>query len=250
MSQGPVDRLGHRLGRRSLGDAGVEPPVKVRDGLNGCALFAGLDEAVLAELASTCSLTRFAKRRQVYGQQERPSALFVLVSGRVRVVRQSVEDRVLTVGYLAAGDILGETALLGGDHYRDAATATENGEAVRIPIGRVQDLYSYPAFGAAMSHLMLERRLQAEKRIESLLSRTVESRVAEFLLDAAERHGVPDPRGVLISVKYTHQEIADYVGSTRETVTLTLGDLKRKQSLEFDHRRVVICNQRDLRNLL
>lgn len=246
MSQGPVDRLGRQL----LGQASADPGARIRDGLNGCSLFSELDEAVFSELVSACSLTRFAKRRQVYGQREQPSAMFVLVSGRVRVVRQSVEDRVLTVGYLAAGEILGETALLGGDHYRDAATATENGEAVRIPIGRVRELYAYPSFGTAMSHLMLERRLHAERRIESLLSRTVESRVAEFLLDAAERYGIEEARGILIGVKYTHQEIADYVGSTRETVTLTLGYLRRKGALEFDHRRVVVCDGSALRQLV
>jgi CRP-like cAMP-binding protein len=50
----------------------------------------------------------------------------------------------------------------------------------------------------------------------------------------------------LIGVKYTHQEIADYVGSTRETVTLTLGDLRRKNLVLFDHRRIVV---RDLEAL-
>jgi CRP/FNR family transcriptional regulator, cyclic AMP receptor protein len=44
----------------------------------------------------------------------------------------------------------------------------------------------------------------------------------------------------LIGVKYTHQEIADYVGSTRETVTLTLGELRRKNLVLFDHRRIVV----------
>ena len=97
---------------------------------------------------------------------------------------------------------------------------------------------------------MLERRLQAERRIESLLSRTVESRVAEFLMDAAERHGIPESRGTLIGVKYTHQEIADYVGSTRETVTLTLGDLRRRDLILFDHRRVVVVDPAALRRLV
>lgn len=231
-------------------ERGADPDRKIRETLARCSLFAGLDADVLSELAAGCTLTRFARRRQVYGQQERPTALFVLVSGRVRVIRHAGDERALTVAYLGAGDIIGETALLGGDHYRDAATATDHGEAIRIPIGRVQELFSYPAFSTEMLRLMLERRLQAERRIESLLSRTVESRVAEFLLDAGERHGIPESRGLLIGVKYTHQEIADYVGSTRETVTLTLGDLKRRELLLFDHRRVVIIDTDALRRLL
>jgi CRP-like cAMP-binding protein len=110
----------------------------------------------------------------------------------------------------------------------------------------MRDLLRHPTFAVAMLQLMLERRLQAERRIESLLSRSVESRVAEFLLDASERHGIPDSRGVLIAVRYTHQEIADYVGSTRETVTLTLGELRRRDVITFDHRRLVLLDARAL----
>jgi CRP-like cAMP-binding protein len=112
---------------------------------------------------------------------------------------------------------------------------------VQIPLRCVEELLAHhSALSRRLLQLMVERRLDTERRIESLLSRTVESRVAEFLLDAAQRHGIPDSRGLLIGVKYTHQEIADYVGSTRETVTLTLGELKRRDLLLFDHRRIVV----------
>lgn len=227
-----------------------EPERKLRDGLKRCALFNQLGDEVVGDVARASTLSRFMRRRQIYGQQERPSAVYVLMSGRARVVRHSNEDRTLTVAYLGPGELIGETAFLGGDYYRDAATATDHGEAVRVPIARMRELLNYPEFAREMLNLMLERRLQAERRIESLLSRSVESRVAEFLLDAAERHGIPESRGILVGVKYTHQEIADYVGSTRETVTLTLGDLKRRNLVLFDHRRVVIVDPGALRALL
>lgn len=223
---------------------------RVRETLRRSDLFGGLDDVALASLASGCTLVPFTRRRQIYGEKERPTALFVIASGRARVVRHDGDDRTLTVAYRGAREVIGETALLGGETYRDAATATDHGEAIRVPLTLVLDLLKRPAFGTAMVKLMLERRLQAERRIESLLSRTVESRVAEFLLDAADRHGIPESRGTLIGVKYTHQEIADYVGSTRETVTLTLGDLKRRELILFDHRRVVIVDPTQLRRLV
>jgi len=148
---------------------------------------------------------------------------------------------VLTVAYRVPGDLLGETALAEGHTYRATATATEPVDAVAVPLrAALALLHENPAFSQRMLALMVDRRLQAERRVESLLSRTVESRVAEFLVDAAQRYGVPDSRGLLISMKYTHQEIADYVGSTRETVTLTLGDFKRRSLVVFDHRRIVL----------
>jgi len=56
----------------------------------------------------------------------------------------------------------------------------------------------------------------------------------------AAAYGVPDSRGVLISQRFTHLDIANYIGSTRETVTLVLGEFKRSGIIEFDSRRLVI----------
>lgn len=228
----------------------LESTRRIRDTLRRTELFGCLDEADLAGLVAVCTLVPFTRRRQIYGEHEKPTAIFVIASGRARVVRSDGENRTLTVAYRGAREVVGETALLGGDTYKDAVTATDHGEAIRVPISYVRDLLQRPGFSTEMVKLMLERRLQAERRIESLLSRTVESRVAEFLMDAAERHGIPESRGTLIGVKYTHQEIADYVGSTRETVTLTLGDLRRRDLILFDHRRVVVVDPAALRRLV
>ena len=121
-------------------------------------------------------------------------------------------------------------------------------EALRIPPRLIKMVMSEDLeFASAMHRLMGERRLVAERRIDALLTRSVESRVAEFLLDASSRHGIPDSRGILIGVKFTHQEIASYVGSTRETVTLVLGAFKRGGLITTDHRRVVIRDIAGLR---
>jgi CRP-like cAMP-binding protein len=110
-------------------------------------------------------------------------------------------------------------------------------------------LEKLPKLSVGLLRVMAERRLEAERRIEALLSRTVEARVADFLIRAAETHGISESRGRLIGVKFTHQEIANYVGSTRETVTLTLGDMKRRGLILFDHRRVVVQDEEGLRKL-
>ena len=71
--------------------------------------------------------------------------------------------------------------------------------------------------------------------------------LAEFLLKAMTRWGIPDPRGVLIAAPFTHQEMASMIGSTRETVTLTLGDLRRRGILDVDRRRIVVLDREALR---
>lgn len=204
-------------------------------------VFAGCERAHLAEVASNSGLQRVARRRRLYSHGEPVNGLYVVAEGRVRVVRGAGESRALTVAYRGPGDVIGEIAITQRSRHVDTATALDTLDAVQIPPRFIEKLLGLnPGLARRLIELMVERRLDAERRIESLLLRTVESRVAEFLLDAANRHGVPDSRGVLIGIKYTHQEIADYVGSTRETVTLTLGELKRRSLVLFDHRRIVV----------
>ncbi len=241
----PAAGAGHRLGRQQ------QRGELLRAALGRCAPFAALNESLFEGLIKLCVLLVFPRRALLFEQGGAADSVYVVASGRVRVVRGERESRTLTVAYRLPGELLGETALPGVDSYRATASATEAVDAVKIPLRAVQALLAEsPAFSQRMLALMVERRLEAERRVESLLSRSVESRVAEFLLDAADRNGVPDARGVLIGVRYTHQEIADYVGSTRETVTLTLGELRRQELLSFDHRRIVITQPETLAKLV
>lgn len=207
-------------------------------------LFAGLSEPVRVEVMRHSTIVRVERRRSLTRPQDR--ALFLIGSGRVRVIRR-VEGREITLGYRGAGELLGEESLFEPDLPIETLVH-EQVEALRVPLTIVRRLMeTHPAFAIQLTGLVGQRCLKAEARVQALLTRSVESRVAQFVLEAADRHGIPDSRGMLIGVKFTHQEMASYVGSTRETVTLILGELKRAGLIETDHRRIVVTDAQGLR---
>jgi CRP/FNR family cyclic AMP-dependent transcriptional regulator len=231
-----VGRVGFRDERPAL-----DVRERVLQALMRSESFASCERTHLFDVAGLSLLQRVARRRRLYTQGDTVAGIYVVAAGRVRVVRGAGEARALTVAYRGPGEVIGEIAVTQRSRHEDTATATDPVEVVQISLRNLEELLTRNIeLSRHLLQLMVERRLDTERRIESLLSRTVESRVAEFLLDAANRHGVPDSRGLLIGIKYTHQEIADYVGSTRETVTLTLGELKRRNLVLFDHRRIVV----------
>ena len=79
-----------------------------------------------------------------------------------------------------------------------------------------------------MTRLMIVRRRELENKVEALVFRDVSSKLAELLVKLAGEYGVDDARGTLVALKITHQELANLIGSTRETVSLTLSQFKRK----------------------
>ena len=79
--------------------------------------------------------------------------------------------------------------------------------------------------------------------------RDVTSKLAELLLSLADQYGVDDARGTLVALKITHQELANLIGSTRETVSLTLSQFKKKSFITTEGRKVIISDPASLRAL-
>jgi CRP-like cAMP-binding protein len=176
-----------------------------------------------------------------------PVALVVLGRGRARIERIAPNGQVVPLGYRGSGDVLGESCLGHISAYEENVIAMEETEVVRIPVSVVEEFVAAdPAMGSPVIALLLARQRETEDRIESLLFRNVEGRVVEFLLRAAERWGVPSPKGMLISAPVTHLEIAQSIGSTRETVTLTLGALRREGLLDVAGRRLIVMDREAL----
>jgi CRP/FNR family transcriptional regulator, cyclic AMP receptor protein len=174
-------------------------------------------------------------------------ALVILGRGRARIERTAADGKVVPLGYRGSGDVLGE-ALFGRSKIAGENTsAMEEAELVRLPVATVEGFAATdPALASAVVGLLLTRQRETEERIESLLFRNVEGRLVEFLLKAADRWGVPTPKGTLISAPITHLEIAQSIGSTRETVTLTLGALRREGLLEVAGRRLIVTDREKL----
>ena len=92
------------------------------------------------------------------------------------------------------------------------------------------------------------RRRQIESMLEDLVFRGVHERLGILLLRLAERHGKEVDGKKLIDISLTHYDYANLIGSTRETTTACLNDFKREGLIEFQKRKVVIINEKGLRN--
>ena len=82
------------------------------------------------------------------------------------------------------------------------------------------------------------RRRRIERRLRGLLFRSNRQRLIHLLLELAEQFGCPTARGAQIGLKLSHQELAGVIGSTRESVTLLLGELQQERSIEITRRRI------------
>jgi CRP-like cAMP-binding protein len=229
-------------------DALSDIEVRKRRILKRTSMASAATPASQQALVDAGNLIRVSKGRPLVSQGDQASAIAMIGMGRVRLARTLSDARTLSIGYRGTGDLVGEAALGGAAIYRESAVATEDVEALMVPVGTVRALVAADhAFGSGLLGVLVDRHADTEDRLASMLFRNVEARLAEFLVKAAARWGIPEPRGVLIAAPFTHQEMANMIGSTRETVTLTLGDLRRKGVIDIDRRRIVVLDREALK---
>ncbi len=213
-------------------------------------LLTGLGPDQMARLAESVERREVRRRETVYLPGDPAESLYLVNGGRVKISKVTRDGKALTLNYCGPSELFGETSLVDGSPRQEMAEAMENSMITEIARTVFEEFLSKnPSLGVGMTKLLAKRRLQLENKVETLVFRDVTSKLAELLLELAEEYGVEDSRGTLIALKITHQELANLIGSTRETVSLTLSQFKRKDLLTTEGRKVIVTDSESLRAL-
>lgn len=212
----------------------------------GRSLLADLTAASREALLGLATLERLPPLHGIAAQGEPPRTFLLLGAGRVKLERLR-GARALPLGHRGPGQMVGETALGGAPTATESAWVLDEVQALAIPVVAMRaQLAADAPLRAAVAAAIVRQHRALEQRIEALLLHGVEARLAAFLLDAAARWGRLHEGGDVLTASFTHAEIALLVGSTRETVTLILGKLKREGLLAFDRRHIVLRDRAGL----
>jgi CRP-like cAMP-binding protein len=228
----------------------VAEPKRVLWYLRKVPLLADLGPEALARLSERIELREVRRRDVIYLPGDPGKSLFFVHGGRIKVSKVTRDGKSLTLAYCGPGDLFGDGCLLDGGPRTEMAEAVENALLSEIERAHFEDLIAHhPVLGLAMTRLMIVRRRELENKVEALVFRDVSSKLAELLVKLAGEYGVDDARGTLVALKITHQELANLIGSTRETVSLTLSTFKRKNIIHTEGRKVIISDADALRAL-
>ncbi len=187
------------------------------------SLFAELESGELEALSRVASVRQYPAGASILRESEPGDLFFVLLRGEVKVFVDSPDGREVVLTHLQAGDFFGEMALFAGDVRSASVTSLADSELVVLSRA---DFLAVLAHDFALTKKIL-RTLSARLRrandvIESLALQDVGGRLARYLLRLAAESGKPPVDGYFVVHRPTHQEIANSIGATRETVTRML----------------------------
>lgn len=218
--------------------------------LKKVALLAEAGPEVLARLSERVEMREVRRRDVVYLPGDASRSVFFVCGGRVKICKVTRDGKSLTLGYCGPSEMFGESCLVGVAARTEMAEAVENAllaEIDRTDFERILAQHASLAIGVARH--VIARRHDLENKLEALVFRDVSAKLAEQLIKLADEYGVDDARGKLVAMKITHQELANLIGSTRETVSLTLSQFKRKRYIVTDGRKVILSDLGGLRAL-
>jgi len=202
-------------------------------------LFQDLGDREMAEIERTTTMSSCKRGTVFFAPEETGEVLFILKVGRVNLYRVTEEGKKLVTATLEPGSVFGEMALAGQGMNGSFAEAAEDCTLCimsRVDVQRV--IHQYPAIALRLLEGMARRLDDAEERLADVAYKSVPARIAATLL----RLSGPDNKPVNLS----HQDIADMVGTYRETATRILNEMRGDDLVELKRMRINVADRRRL----
>jgi CRP/FNR family cyclic AMP-dependent transcriptional regulator len=214
-------------------------------------LFCNLTPAGVQRLSEITSASSYPKGTTLFVEGQSPRGVFILLAGRVKLSTSSIDGRTLIVRISEPGEVLGLPATITGTSYELTAAVVESVQTNFI--SRADFLEFLREHGEVS--LRVAQQLGASYRaaiteMRSIgLSRSAGEKLARFLLDWCVSHG--NATGEIRSqLTVTHEEIAQMIGASRETVTRLLTAFKKKDFLQIKGSTLIIRNKSNLENFI
>jgi len=199
-------------------------------------IFQDLSKADMQEMDRTTTMSTCKPGKIFYQPEDTSEVLFILKKGRVQLYRISPEGKKLVVATIDAGTIFGEMAIMGQQMHNTFAEATEDCLLCVMSRHDVERLIlSKPSVAIRIMDVMANRLREAEARLEDMAFKSIPARLATLLLRLREDQGDK-------IYGYSHQDLAEAVGTYRETTTQTLNKFKADGLIAIGRKRIDILD--------
>lgn len=203
---------------------------------------------LVPEMRVKHSFQNFKKDQFIYLNDDPSTQIYLVAKGRVKIASQTEDGKEILKAILGEGEIFGELALVGQAQRSDYAQAMEDGTSIcPMSVADMEELMAQNKRLSLQIYKILGFRLQKlERKIESLVFRDSRTRIIEFIYDWAMEKGQKVGFETKVKNYLTHKDIANLTGTSRQTVTTIMNELKERNLINFDRRQILI---RDLKSL-
>ena len=219
----------------------------LEDYLQTSRIFGSLSATQLERIISNSSVRNLPSKTQIRIPTSQSTQVHLLLSGLAKVSYLTRDGKQPILYFVNPDELVGEQAIFHAHVSEDYVTTMEKCQVATMPANVLRDLVlSDPVFSTAISELISRRRMRSESRTRQLLFLSNRERLTHLLLDLADQYGTGTVEELDLNVRLSHQDLANYIGSTRETVTVVLGKMQLEGLLSVKRRQITLLDVRAL----
>lgn len=203
-------------------------------------LFQGISETEAQRVASLCAERKYGKDVTIFSKGDPSNALFIVKSGKVRILSLSDRGTETIVHILKEGEIFGELLLSEEQRAFTAVAGTDALVTVLSKGSLTELLAAIPTISKNFIRLLSMRLAKVERDFGDFGHTWSYNRLAKVLLRLCEAHGKETPAGTVIPLRLTHEDLANLIGTTRETVTTQMIRFRRRGLVKRQDRFLVV----------
>lgn len=206
--------------------------------------FPTLDDVEKMLFRQAGSMVHYPKNHIIFAAGDLADRIFLIESGWVKIYRLSTDGRRVTVGSMRSpGEMMGLAETLLGGERTCFAGAINDVSLVIVRKNKFEEiLATHPVLALKVAKLLGARMRDAEGIIHEMVCWQAPGRLALMLLKMGDRCGEESKNGIKINLQLTHEDIANMVGTSRQTVTSLLNTFKTEKSISYEGRGIKILD--------
>lgn len=214
-------------------------------------LFSGLDRLRLIELERVQRRNIYPSGSMVFTEGEKPSGIYCVCSGKVKLSISSFDGRTIVTGIAASGDLIGKNALLLGKPYILTAEAVENSQLCFIRRDDFITFLSQNAEAGLKLAIKFGNELyEAYSEVRDVTFKRSYERFVELLLKLCRSDGETTPHGIILKIDLNRDEFAEMIGTSTRTLTRVIMRLKYLGLIECRRRQIIVRNKAGLQSII
>ena len=210
--------------------------ISVKDILRNVPLFKNLSEQELQQVVTLAHTRTYPKGSHIFLQREPLANVYFINNGKIKIYRVDPEGKEQVSNILQSGEMFPHQGFFRNAPYPANARAMENSLLIYIPIQSFENfLLNHPELCIKIFRIMGEQIVDLQKRLEEKILYNTYEQILLLLLRLTKKHGTAvNENEVRLQTGFTNKDLANMIGSSRETVSRTLSRLKKKQYVAYD----------------
>lgn len=214
-----------------------------KEELRQVTLFRGLNDEELEHIWQIARSKFLKKKNVIFHEGSDKDAVYFIKSGLVKTFKTDIDGNEQIVSLLSKGDMLPHTGFFNQAPYPATAETLSDTHLVILPIRSFEQLiFDVPALSISLINMMGAKIGELQKILMHITGHDVQGRLSAFLLKLADQLGERTGDQIRIELPITNQEIANTIGTTRETVNRLLNQMKREKIVESNRSEIIIRN--------